>query len=263
MNVSMAILSILTGYLFGSVSFSRLVARRISPQIDPQNISIKDEVTGAEHPRAVNASTLSIPLGWKAGCLIALLDMLKVALPTFMFKLLFPGQPYFLLVAVAGLVGNDWPIYYRFKGGTGISAIFGGLLVIDPLSILVSTAAGFLVGLIIMRSFAVMFILSLLGIIPWLWFRFHDLTYVYYGIAVNLIYLAMFVRDAKDYLRPGARVMGEKEIMAQMPMGRGMIRMIERLGLSMDSGLSNTAQNIFQRRKANDPAAEQHKQNDV
>lgn len=255
MNESMAILSTLTGYLFGAVSFSRLVARWISPQVDPQNITIKDEVTGIEHPRAVNASTISIPLGWKAGCLVALLDMFKVALPVLVFKLLFPGQPYFLLAAVAGLVGNDWPIYYRFKGGTGISAIFGGLLVIDPLSILVSTSAGFVVGLVIMRSFALMFILSLLFIIPWLWFRFHDFAYLYYGIAVNLIYLAMFMRDAKDYLRPGARVMGEKEIMTQMPMGRGMIRMIERLGLNMDSGLSNTVQKIFRRKKNKRPGS--------
>ncbi len=248
MSVLIAILSTLTGYLFGSVSFSRVISHWISPQIDPQNISIKDEVTGIEYPRAINASTMSIPLGWKAGCLISLLDMLKIALPTLAIKLLFPEQPYFLMTAVAGLIGNNWPIYYRFKGGTGISAIFGGLLVIDPLSILVSTTAGFLVGLVIVRSFALMFILSLLGIIPWLWFRFHDLAYLFYGVAVNLVYLAFFIRDAKDYLRPGARVMGEKEIMAQMPMGRGMIRMVERLGLNMDSGLANTAQKIFRQR---------------
>jgi hypothetical protein len=32
--------------------------------------------------------------------------------------------------------------------------------------------------------------------------------------------------------------MSEKEVMAQMPMGRGMMRMIERMGLSMDGGIA-------------------------
>jgi acyl phosphate:glycerol-3-phosphate acyltransferase len=249
MNPWIAILSVFVTYLIGSISFSRVIVRLFAPQIDPQKITVKDDITGVEHPRPVNASTISMALNWKAGCLISALDMLKITIPTLALKLLFPGQMYFLLAAVAGLVGNNWPVYYHFKGGSGISAIYGGLLVIDPFAILVSTSAGFLIGLVVMRSFALMFILSLLLIIPWLWFRFHDLAYLIYAIAVNLIYLIPFIRDAKEYLRPGVRIMSEKEIMSQMPMGRGMMRMIERLGLNMDSGLSNRLRNIGQQKK--------------
>jgi glycerol-3-phosphate acyltransferase PlsY len=249
MNIWIAILAVLAGYLIGAVSFSRLVVRFLSPQIDPQKIVVKDEVTGMEHPRAVNASTVSMALGWKAGCLISVLDMVKVTLPTLALKLLFPNEPYFLLAAVAGLVGNNWPVYYRFKGGSGISAIFGGLLVIDPLAIVASTVAGMLIGLVVLRSFAVMFILSLLLIIPWLWFRFHSLAYLGYGIAVNLLYLVLFARDIKEYLRPGARLMSEKEVMSQMPMGRGMMRMIERMGLNMDGGMTLWIKKIGQQKK--------------
>jgi glycerol-3-phosphate acyltransferase PlsY len=63
-----------------------------------------------------------------------------------------------LLAAAAGLIGNNWPVYYRFKGGSGISAIYGGLLVIDPLAILVSAAGGLLIGLVICAASRLMFI---------------------------------------------------------------------------------------------------------
>jgi acyl phosphate:glycerol-3-phosphate acyltransferase len=249
MNPWIALLAITAGYLLGAVSFSRLIARIFSSPIDPQKIVVKDEVSGVEHARPVNASSMSMALGWKAGCLISALDMLKVTLPVLAFKLLFPDQLYFLLAAAAGLIGNNWPVYYRFKGGSGISAIYGGLLVIDPLAILVSTSGGLLIGLVIMRSFAVMFLLSLLLIIPWLWFRFHELAYVGYAVVVNLFYLIMFARDAKAYLRPGVRLMSEKEVMAQMPMGRGMMRMIERLGLSMNGGIAGILEKMSQQKK--------------
>jgi hypothetical protein len=57
MNPWIALLAITAGYLLGAVSFSRLIARIFSSPIDPQKIVVKDEVTGMEHARPVNAST--------------------------------------------------------------------------------------------------------------------------------------------------------------------------------------------------------------
>ena len=168
-------------------------------------------------------------LGWKAGCSVSLLDMLKVTLPVLAFKLLLPGQPYFLLVAVFAVVGNNWPVFYRFRGGSGISAVYGGLLVVDPLAIVVAALGGLVVGLLMVRSFLVMFLLSMLLVIPWLWWRFDNPAYWIYGAAVNGLYLIVTVMDALPYLRPGTRMMSEREIMQQMPMGRGMIKMMDRL----------------------------------
>lgn len=231
MNAWVAILAAVIGYVFGAISFSRLVARFVSPEIDPAKIVIKDEQTGETFQRPAGAATVSMSLGWKVGCLVSLLDILKVALPVLAVKLIWPDANYFLFTAVLGVVGHNWPVFYRFKGGSGISAIYGGLLVIDPLAVIAPMIGGLLVGMVILRSFAAMFLLSLLFIIPWLWFRFHDPAYLWYGIAVNLVYLIAFARDTIPYLRPGARRMSEREIMAQMPMGRGMMKMMEKLGL--------------------------------
>lgn len=225
------VLSALVGYFIGSVSFSRLVTRVFSPAVDLDQVVITDQQTGDTYHRQANASTASMALGWQKGCLISLLDMLKVTLPVVAFKLIFPNQAYYLIVAVFGLVGNNWPVYYRFKGGSGISAIYGGLLAVDPLAVVVTPLAGFIVGMLILRSFTVGFLLSLLLIIPWLWVRFHQPVFLIYGILINLIYLVLFAKDIKEYLRPGVRRMSEREVMEQMPMGRGMLKIMAKLKL--------------------------------
>jgi len=43
--------------------------------------------------------------------------MAKVAIPTLVFKLLYPQDPYLLIAAAAGMVGHIWPVFNRFKGG--------------------------------------------------------------------------------------------------------------------------------------------------
>ena len=63
-------------------------------------------------------------------------------------RLYFHGQSlYMVSAALAGLVGHIWPLYYRFHGGSGYSAILGGLLVIDPLAVLVAPLAGLVLGI--------------------------------------------------------------------------------------------------------------------
>ena len=58
-------------------------------------------------------------VGTRYGCLTAILDIAKVAIPALIFKLWQPETPYFLVTALFGLIGHDWPIYHRFKGGRG------------------------------------------------------------------------------------------------------------------------------------------------
>ncbi len=32
---------------------------------------------------------------------------------------------------MAGMIGHDWPVFNGFKGGRGVSSVYGALLVID------------------------------------------------------------------------------------------------------------------------------------
>ena len=142
------------GYLFGAISFTRVVGNKVASGADLTSI-VLPTTSEEEQFRGtfVSATTLSVNVGAKAGMSAALLDMLKVFIPTLAFRLLFPEQPYFLIVAVTGVIGHCWPIYYGFKGGRGLSAIYGGMLAIDPIGAIVTAFLGLFLGMLLREAY--------------------------------------------------------------------------------------------------------------
>lgn len=233
MDPGIALLSATAGYLVGSISFTRIITALVAPGRPISKVEVQVEGTDKIYDfTAMGASTASMVLGRKAGCLIGWLDILKGTLPTLVAKLLYPSQPYYLLVAVACMVGHNWPIYHRFKGGRGISVFYGGLLVIDWLGVLVSAFGGFLLGFVLLRNYVLIFLAGLWILIPWLWFRTHDWTYLAYAIAVNLIFVLASIPDIRQYRRIQEEVTITPEmVMETNPMGRGMLRIGRKLGI--------------------------------
>ena len=76
------------------------------------------------------------------GLVVVLLDVGKAMAVTGLFRLAVPAEPAYLAAALFAVIGHIWPIYYRFRGGFGISPMLGGLLVIDPVALLVTMAIG-------------------------------------------------------------------------------------------------------------------------
>jgi glycerol-3-phosphate acyltransferase PlsY len=177
MELWIALLAGLIGYLCGSFSAARLVARYAAPGKELSLIRYPIPNTDIVFESdSVSASMVRIQVGTRYGCLTAILDILKVFLPVLAFRLWQPDAPYFLVVAALGLVGHNWPLYHRFMGGRGESTILGGMLAIDPVGLVVTNLAGILFGwltgeLLVLRwSF-------LLLLIPWLWLRTGDPAY--------------------------------------------------------------------------------------
>ena len=165
----------------------------------------------------------------KAGMVVSLFDILKVFLPTLFFKLYFPEQPaYHLIAAVAGLIGHVWPIYYRFHGGAGFSAIMGGLFVIDWLAIFVTPIAGLFLGMVIFRNMVVASLSWLWLLIPWLWWRTDgDLAHILYAVAVNILFLLAMLPEyqtAMKYKKEGKSLEYGLGNLKSNPMGRGMLK---------------------------------------
>jgi glycerol-3-phosphate acyltransferase PlsY len=125
-------------------------------------------------------------LGPKLGFITVVLDMLKIAVPTLALKLLYPGTAYFLITATAGMIGHIWPLYHRFRGGRGLSAVYGGMFVIDPIGVFVTSLGGMLLGLFVLRDMFSAYLGGPWLLIPWLWFRTHDAAYLAYAIVVNI-----------------------------------------------------------------------------
>lgn len=233
MELWTALLAGLIGYLCGSFSAARLVARYAAPGKELSLIRYPIPNTDIVFESdSVSASMVRVQVGTRYGCLTAILDILKVFLPALAFRLWQPDAPYFLVVAALGLVGHNWPLYHRFKGGRGESTILGGMLAIDPVGLVVTNLAGVLFGwltgeLLVLRwSF-------LLLLIPWLWLRTGDPAYGAYAVFINLIYwwkmspeLAQFLKILKQ-----GGLSTQEEVAGDLAMGMRLGRFLDRYSL--------------------------------
>ena len=230
MNPGLGILSAIVSYLLGSISFTRVITFFWTSGKDITEHEIALDGTGQSYKvTSVGANSAASLLGAKAGMTVSLLDILKVVLPTLFFKLYFPEQPeYALIAAIGGLIGHVWPVYYRFHGGSGFSAIMGGLLVIDWPAVLIAPIAGWFLGMVVVRNIVVAVLSWLWLLIPWFWWRTDgDLAHILFAVAINLLFvLAMLpeIQTAMKYRKEGKLIEYGMGYLKSNPMGRGMLK---------------------------------------
>jgi len=146
-QILVVVAAAVVGYLLGSISFARLIARRTAPGVDITRTTVEAPRT-REHweVRGAQASSLigraSRP--WRLAAV--LLDMAKAFVPTLAFHLAFPDSPAFVAAYAGAVIGHNWPIWHGFLGGFGLSSIMGGALAIDPIGLLVTMPIGIVVG---------------------------------------------------------------------------------------------------------------------
>lgn len=233
MELWMALLAAALGYLLGSISSARLIARRVAPDADIEKIETLIPGTQVVFVSdSVSATAVRMKVGTRYGCLTAILDMLKVAIPVLVLKLWQPEIPYFLFSAAGGLLGHDFPLYHRFKGGRGESPIYGALLVIDPLGVVATTAIGFVIGAL-SGNLLVLRWAGLVLFMPWLWFRTQDPYHLAYIILANLVYWITMLPELKQYfvLRNTGQEPSQEEIAAEFGMGARLGRFLDRYSL--------------------------------
>ena len=227
MEPSLVLLAAAVGYFVGAISFTRVVAHFVAPAADFSRTTYAAGDGQTLSVTSVNATSLALRAGPKAGMLAGLLDVFKIFIPTLAFRLWCPDPPYYLIVAAAGMAGHVWPVYYRFRGGRGISQVYGGMLAIDPLGALVCAIAGPIIGMLL-RDTYITFAGGMLLLIPWLWFTTHDWRFAAWAIIVNLIFIVASVPDIREYLRirrSGGSMPSFEETMGTTPMGKGLYRM--------------------------------------
>lgn len=236
MNILIALAAAVSGYLLGSISVARIMARLFMPGEDITRTAF--QVPGTDETfemTSVSATSMSMRKGPRYGCTTGILDMLKVTIPTLVFRLLYPDETaYFLIAAAAGVVGHNFPIYYGFKGGRGITAVWGGLFVIDWLAIPITNVLGMILGLAA-KDVLLAYSGGLLLLIPWFWLRGQSWEFVAYGLFVNIMYWWAMWPDLQKYLSFKRQGKGEDMIavLEQTDMGRG-IKYMRKYGLIKD-----------------------------
>jgi glycerol-3-phosphate acyltransferase PlsY len=116
--------SLIAGYLFGSIPFALLMARRWGAT-DLRRI-------GSGNLGATNVMRAS---GVRAGVLVALLDMLKGALSVLLAERLSPNAAAPAVAGFAAIVGHIYPVWLRFRGGKGVATACGVFSILTPLAV--------------------------------------------------------------------------------------------------------------------------------
>ncbi|WP_268235144.1 glycerol-3-phosphate acyltransferase [Priestia taiwanensis] len=106
---------------------------------------------GSTNPGARNIGTL---YGKPFFIATFLGDAGKGALVVYIATVMTELHPYALIGFLAVIIGHLYPIFFRLKGGKGLSTFAGGLLVIEPLLLLALLAIAGILSLFI-RSFTV------------------------------------------------------------------------------------------------------------
>ncbi|MGQ9631821.1 MAG: glycerol-3-phosphate acyltransferase [bacterium] len=186
------VISVVLGYLVGSISFGYLLTRRT------KGVDIRD--VGSGNPGAAN---VFLHVGKVQGVVVAVADVLKGVVAVLAARWM--GLPPFnaTLAGIAAVVGHNLPVYHGFKGGRGVATatgVFAGTL---PLEVLISFPLA-AVGFIATKS--LLFAAPLLLILPLIiaYFRGYD------GVVLLLLLImsaaviwrnASLFKEARDKIR--------------------------------------------------------------
>jgi len=152
------ILLIIFGYLLGSIPFGYLICK--AKGIDIRKVG-SGNIGGTNVIRALN-------LKW--GLLVVVLDVLKGIIPVFLAIrfLIFDWQ--IVSVAITPVVGHIFPVWLGFKGGKGVAATLGALVVLLEWKILLILLFIWLLVLAISQisSFSNLLMVAFLPLTLWL-----------------------------------------------------------------------------------------------
>jgi glycerol-3-phosphate acyltransferase PlsY len=140
MNLWPEILLVLLAYLLGSIPFGYLFTKKLTGK------NILD--LGSGNIGSTNVGRIA---GKKVAVLTQVCDMSKGLLPVLLVYFLntgniFPFEKYFIcLVALSTIIGHDFSIFLKLKGGKGVNTTLGASLLLAPYSVAVSVLFYFII----------------------------------------------------------------------------------------------------------------------
>ena len=187
MNTTALIVSILLGYLLGSIPNALLIGK-IFYRTDIRNF-------GSKNLGGTNAGRV---LGKKAGLLVMSLDVAKTVV-FFLINLLIlqnvfninDNNFYLVLGGLATVIGHCYPIFAQFKGGKAVSTAAGFIIASNYLLAIV----GFVSFFIVLKITKMVSASSLLASLSVVLFSFIGITgsAMLFGLSYNLLYNLVLV----------------------------------------------------------------------
>ena len=121
LNISIFIAA---SYLFGSVQFGYLISKYI------YKIDITKEGSGS-----TGGTNVYRVVGMLPGITSFVFDFLKGFLPSFLAREIFRENALMIAIfaGLAAVIGHNWPVFFKFKGGKGVASSVGVLFGCFPM----------------------------------------------------------------------------------------------------------------------------------
>jgi glycerol-3-phosphate acyltransferase PlsY len=214
MMIAKFVAVVILGYLLGSIPVGYLLARRRA----------KLDVTKYGSGKIGTTNVLRTA-GRKSAALVGTLDLLKGVVAVVLAGLIM-GRGYLVignfgfgtlvaqvLAALAAVVGHNWSVFLRFKGGRGVATFFGGLVALCPIAAIVGgeiviigagltkyVSLGSIAGAV--GAYAILVPLTIMNGFP--------LEYLLYALIGAVIIIVMHRDNILRLVRGKERRLGEK-----------------------------------------------------
>ena len=197
----MMVVAAIAGYLAGSISFARLIVRAHGhSSVRPVDL-VSPDGRATLRSDAVSATAVRLMLGPAWGILCGVLDIAKATVPVLIFRFAFPGEPYLYAAGLFAIVGHNWPVYHRFRGGRGQSPMLGAMLGIAPVGAIVCSLVGFAVGYWIVKDAMVSDNLGQVLYIPWVWLTGLGPWAIAWALLANAVFFGSYYSEIAQYAR--------------------------------------------------------------
>jgi glycerol-3-phosphate acyltransferase PlsY len=140
-------------------------------------------------------------VGFIPAAVVAIVDLVKGAAAVAIAQwLLDVSVPFVLAAALASVVGHNWMVWLKFRGGKGMGAAIGSLIVLLPIYGYPLGLAFFFVAVlipfIITRNVALSMGVGLLALPFIAWLGMHSAPFIIFSVALGLIILVKFIPTA-------------------------------------------------------------------
>jgi glycerol-3-phosphate acyltransferase PlsY len=133
MNAISSILSIVIAYLLGSIPFAFIIGKLSG--LDVRQVG----------DRNVGTFNVFRHIGMVAGIATLVADVGKGVLAIVVAKLLSMNELVIFGAGMAAVIGHNWPVFLRFRGGRGLAVVIGALLALLPIEMLIAAAISLVV----------------------------------------------------------------------------------------------------------------------
>jgi len=183
--------SIIIGYLLGSIPTAYIVSR-MRKGVDIRNVG----------SRNMGAANVMRQIGAHEGVLVGIVDVAKGAGAILIARALNVSEFWVFGAGFAALVGHNFPVFARFRGGRGSATIIGIFFVLAPEAMLVTLALVAIPFFTTRKFMAALFIGF--GLLPlFIWLLEGSLMLVRYVLVIDLFMLVRNLPDLRQVLAKG------------------------------------------------------------